>query len=154
MCRRVTTPYRLPPVLGALVKFTMHRLTIPLCLYRNRYIVNLKSIQRTREVHTMKNIENYLVNKTTAAFLALMAMSNTAFASGLESWTIGKKLTELGEFIISEIALPLGVLVIIGLGITIMKGNSGQFTGYAVKAVAGLTVIVAAASIAAWIIGK
>ena len=65
-----------------------------------------------------------------------------------------KKLTELGEFIISEIALPLGVLVIIGLGITIMKGNSGQFTGYAVKAVAGLTVIVAAASIAAWIIGK
>ena len=35
-----------------------------------------------------------------------------------------------------------------------MKGNSGQFTGYAVKAVAGLTLIVAAASIAAWIIGK
>jgi trbC/VIRB2 family len=102
----------------------------------------------------MKNIENYLVNKTTAAFLALMAMSNTAFASGLESWTIGKRLTELGEYIISEIALPLGVLVIIGLGITIMKGNSGQFTGYAVKAVAGLTVIVAAASIAAWILGK
>lgn len=102
----------------------------------------------------MKNIKNYIVNKTTAAFLALMAISNTAFASGLESWTIGKKLTELGEYIISEIALPLGVLVIIGLGITIMKGNSGQFTGYAVKAVAGLTVIVAAASIAAWILGK
>ena len=55
----------------------------------------------------MKNIENYLVNKTTAAFLTLMTMSNTAFASGLESWTVGKKLTELGEFIISEIALPL-----------------------------------------------
>lgn len=154
MRRRVTTPYRQPPVLRALVKFTMHRLAIPLCLYRNRYIVNLESIQRTREVHTMKNIENYLVNKTTAAFLALMTMSNTAFASGLESWTIGKRLTELGEYIISEIALPLGVLVIIGLGITIMKGNSGQFTGYAVKAVAGLTVIVAAASIAAWILGK
>ena len=35
-----------------------------------------------------------------------------------------------------------------------MKGNAGQFTGQAIKVVAGLSLIVAAASIAAWIVGK
>lgn len=154
MRRRVTTPYRQPPVLGALVKFAMHRLSIPLCLYRNRYIVNFKNIQSTREVYTMKHIENYIVNKTTAAFVALMAMSNTAFAANIGNWTLATKLKELGDWFISDVALPIGVLVVIGLGIAIMKGNAGQFTGQAIKVVAGLTLIVAAASIAAWIIGK
>lgn len=104
----------------------------------------------------MKSIENYIVNKTTATFITLMAMSNTALAagSGLSSWSLGKKLTELGEFLISDIALPIGVLVVIGLGVAIMKGNSGQFTGQAVRTVAGLSLIVAAGAIAAWIIGK
>lgn len=154
MRRRVTTPYRQPPILGALVKFAMHRLAIPLCLYRNRYIVNFKNIQSTREVYTMKHIENYIVNKTTAAFVALMAMSNTAFAANIGNWTLATKLKELGDWFISDVALPIGVLVVIGLGIAIMKGNAGQFTGQAIKVVAGLTLIVAAASIAAWIIGK
>lgn len=154
MRRRVTTPYRQPPILGALVKFAMHRLTIPLRLYRNRYIVNFKNIQSTREVYTMKHIENYIVNKTTAAFVALMAMSNTAFAANIGNWTLATKLKELGDWFISDVALPIGVLVVIGLGIAIMKGNAGQFTGQAIKVVAGLTLIVAAASIAAWIIGK
>ena len=104
----------------------------------------------------MKHIENYIVNKTTAAFVALMAMSNTALAAsnGLGGWTLATKLKELGDWFISDVALPIGVLVVIGLGIAIMKGNSGQFTGQAIKVVAGLTLIVAAASIAAWIIGK
>lgn len=154
MRRRVTTPYRQPPILGALVKFAMHRLAIPLRLYRNRYIVNFKNIQSTREVYTMKHIENYIVNKTTAAFVALMAMSNTAFAANIGNWTLATKLKELGDWFISDVALPIGVLVVIGLGIAIMKGNAGQFTGQAIKVVAGLTLIVAAASIAAWIIGK
>ena len=103
----------------------------------------------------MKHIENYIVNKTTAAFVALMAMSNTALAAGggLGNWTLAK-LKELGDWFISDVALPIGVLVVIGLGIAIMKGNAGQFTGQAIKVVAGLTLIVAAASIAAWIIGK
>ena len=153
MRRRVTT-YRQPPILGALVKFAMHRLAIPLRLYRNRYIVNFKNIQSTREVYTMKHIENYIVNKTTAAFVALMAMSNTAFAANIGNWTLATKLKELGDWFISDVALPIGVLVVIGLGIAIMKGNAGQFTGQAIKVVAGLTLIVAAASIAAWIIGK
>lgn len=156
MRRRVTTPYRQPPILGALVKFAMHRLAIPLRLYRNRYIVNFKNIQSTREVYTMKHIENYIVNKTTAAFVALMAMSNTALAAGggLSSWTIATKLKELGEWFISDVALPIGVLVVIGLGIAIMRGNAGQFTGQAVRTVAGLSLIAAAGAIAAWIIGK
>lgn len=154
MRRRVTTPYRQPPILWALVKFAMHRLAIPLRLYRNRYIVNFKNIQSTREVYTMKHIENYIVNKTTAAFVALMAMSNTAFAANIGNWTLATKLKELGDWFISDVALPIGVLVVIGLGIAIMKGNAGQFTGQAIKVVAGLTLIVAAASIAAWIIGK
>lgn len=154
MRRRVTTPYRQPPILGALVKFAMHRLAIPLRLYRNRYIVNFKNIQSIREVYTMKHIENYIVNKTTAAFVALMAMSNTAFAANIGNWTLATKLKELGDWFISDVALPIGVLVVIGLGIAIMKGNAGQFTGQAIKVVAGLTLIVAAASIAAWIIGK
>ena len=154
MRRRVTTPYRQPPILGALVKFAMHRLAIPLRLYRNRYIVNFKNIQSTREVYTMKHIENYIVNKTTAAFVALIAMSNTAFAANIGNWTLATKLKELGDWFISDVALPIGVLVVIGLGIAIMKGNAGQFTGQAIKVVAGLTLIVAAASIAAWIIGK
>ena len=104
----------------------------------------------------MKHIENYIVNKTTAAFVALMAMSNTALAAGggLKAWNFASKLKELGDWFISEVALPLGILVVIGLGIAIMKGNAGQFTGQAIKVVAGLTLIVAAASIAAWIIGK
>ena len=104
----------------------------------------------------MKHIENYIVNKTTAAFVALMAMSNTALAAsnGLGGWTLATKLKELGDWFISDVALPIGVLVVIGLGIAIMKGNPGQFTGQAIKVVAGLTLIVAAASIAAWIIGK
>ena len=104
----------------------------------------------------MKHIENYIVNKTTAAFVALMAMSNTALAAsnGLGGWTLATKLKELGDWFISDVALPIGVLVVIGLGIAIMKGNAGQFTGQAIKGVAGLTLIVAAASIAAWIIGK
>lgn len=103
----------------------------------------------------MKHIENYIVNKTTAAFVALMAMSNTALAGGgLGNWTLATKLKELGDWFISDVALPIGVLVVIGLGIAIMKGNAGQFTGQAIKVVAGLTLIVAAASIAAWIIGK
>ena len=104
----------------------------------------------------MKHIENYIVNKTTAAFIALMAMSNTALAAGggLSNWTLPARLKELGEWFITEVALPIGVLVVIGLGIAIMKGNAGQFTGQAVRTVAGLSLIVAAASIAAWIIGK
>lgn len=102
----------------------------------------------------MKYIENYIVNKTTAAFVALMAMSNTAFAANIGNWTLATKLKELGDWFISDVALPIGVLVVIGLGIAIMKGNAGQFTGQAIKVVAGLTLIVAAASIAAWIIGK
>ena len=104
----------------------------------------------------MKHIENYIVNKTTAAFVALMAMSNTALAAGggLGNWTLATKLKELGDWFISDVALPIGVLVVIGLGIAIMKGNAGQFKGQAIKVVAGLTLIVAAASIAAWIIGK
>jgi len=104
----------------------------------------------------MKHIENYIVNKTTTTFVALMAMSNTALAasSKLGEWTLATKLKELGDWFISDVALPIGVLVIIGLGIAIMKGNAGQFTGQAIKVVAGLTLIVAAASIAAWIIGK
>lgn len=104
----------------------------------------------------MKHIENYIVNKTTATFVALMAMSNTALAAsnGLGGWTLATKLKELGDWFISDVALPIGVLVVIGLGIAIMKGNAGQFTGQAIKVVAGLTLIVAAASIAAWIIGK
>jgi len=102
----------------------------------------------------MKHIENYIVNKTTAAFVALMAMSNTAFAANIGNWTLATKLKELGDWFISDVALPIGVLVVIGLGIAIMKGNAGQFTGQAIKVVAGLTLIVAAASIAAWIIGK
>lgn len=102
----------------------------------------------------MKHIENYIVNKTTAAFVALIAMSNTAFAANIGNWTLATKLKELGDWFISDVALPIGVLVVIGLGIAIMKGNAGQFTGQAIKVVAGLTLIVAAASIAAWIIGK
>ena len=102
----------------------------------------------------MKHIENYIVNKTTAAFVALMAMSNTAFAANIGNWTLATKLKELGDWFISDVALPIGVLVVIGLGIAIMKGNAGQFTGQAIKVVAGLTLIVAAASISAWIIGK
>lgn len=102
----------------------------------------------------MKHIEKYLVNKTTATFIALMAMSNTAFAANIGNWTLATKLKELGDWFISDVALPIGVLVVIGLGIAIMKGNAGQFTGQAIKVVAGLTLIVAAASIAAWIIGK
>ena len=104
----------------------------------------------------MKHIENYIVNKTTAAFVALMAMSNTALAAGggLSSWTIATKLKELGEGFISDVALPIGVLGIIGLGIAIMRGNAGQFTGQAVRTVAGLSLIAAAGAIAAWIIGK
>lgn len=102
----------------------------------------------------MKHIENYFVNKITAAFVALMAMSNTAFAANIGNWTLATKLKELGDWFISDVALPIGVLVVIGLGIAIMKGNAGQFTGQAIKVVAGLTLIVAAASIAAWIIGK
>ena len=51
-------------------------------------------------------------------------------------------------------ALPIGVLGIIGLGIAIMRGNAGQFTGQAVRTVAGLSLIAAAGAIAAWIIGK
>ena len=107
----------------------------------------------------MKHIENYIVNKTTAAFVALMAMSNTALAAGggLSSWTIATKLNglyELGEWFISDVALPIGVLGIIGLGIAIMRGNAGQFTGQAVRTVAGLSLIAAAGAIAAWIIGK
>lgn len=102
----------------------------------------------------MKHIENYIVNKTTAAFVALMAMSNTVFAANIGNWTLATKLKELGDWFISDVALPIGVLVVIGLGIAIMKGNAGQFTGQAIKVVAGLTLIVAAASIAAWIIGK
>jgi len=156
VCRRVTTPYRQPPGLGALVKFTMHRLAIPLCLYRNRCIVNLESIQRTREVLTMKHIKNYIVNKTTAVFVGLMTMSNTALAAGggLSNWTLPTRLQELGEWFISDVALPIGVLGIIGLGIAIMRGNAGQFTGQAVRTVAGLSLIAAAGAIAAWIIGK
>lgn len=104
----------------------------------------------------MKHIENYIVNKTTAAFITLMAMSNTALAAGdgLKAWNFASKLKELGDWLISEVALPLGILVVIGLGIAIMKGNAGQFTGQAIKVVAGLSLIVAAASIAAWIVGK
>lgn len=102
----------------------------------------------------MKHIENYIVNKTTAAFVALMTMSNTTFAANIGNWTLATKLKELGDWFISDVALPIGVLVVIGLGIAIMKGNAGQFTGQAIKVVAGLTLIVAAASIAAWIIGK
>ena len=104
----------------------------------------------------MKHIENYIVNKTTAAFVVLMDMSTTALAAsnGLGGWTLATKLKELGDWFISDVALPIGVLVVIGLGIAIMKGNAGQFTGQAMKVVAGLTLIVAAASIAAWIIGK
>ena len=104
----------------------------------------------------MKHIENYIVNKTTAAFVALMTMSNTALAAGggLSSWTIATKLKELGEWFISDVALPICVLGIIGLGIAIMRGNAGQFTGQAVRTVAGLSLIAAAGAIAAWIIGK
>ena len=104
----------------------------------------------------MKHIENYIVNKTTAAFVALMAMSNTALAAGggLSSWTIATKLQELGEWFISDVGLPIGVIGIIGLGIAIMRGNAGQFTGQAVRTVAGLSLIAAAGAIAAWIIGK
>ena len=104
----------------------------------------------------MKHIENYIVNKTTAAFITLMAMSNTSLAAGdgLKAWNFASKLKELGDWFISEVALPLGILVVIGLGIAIMKGNAGQFTGQAIKVVAGLSLIVAAASIAAWIVGK
>ena len=104
----------------------------------------------------MKHIENYIVNKTTATFVALMAMSNTALAAsnGLGGWTLATKLKELGDWFISDVALPIGVLVVIGLGIAIMKGNAGQFTGQAIKVVAALTLIVAAASIAACILGK
>ena len=104
----------------------------------------------------MKHIENYIVNKTTAAFITLMAMSNTGLAAGdgLKAWNFASKLKELGDWFISEVALPLGILVVIGLGIAIMKGNAGQFTGQAIKVVAGLSLIVAAASIAAWIVGK
>jgi len=104
----------------------------------------------------MKHIENYIVNKTTAAFVALMAMSNTALAAGggLGNWTLATKLKELGDWFISDVALPIGVLVVIGLGIAIMKGKTANLTEKAIKVVAGLTLIVAAASIAAWIIGK
>lgn len=104
----------------------------------------------------MKHIENYIVSKTTTAFITLMVMSNTALAAGdgLKAWNFASKLKELGDWFISEVALPIGVLVVIGLGIAIMKGNAGQFTGQAIKIVAGLSLIVAAASIAAWIVGK
>lgn len=104
----------------------------------------------------MKHIENYIVNKTTAVFVGLMTMSNTALAAGggLSNWTLPTRLKELGEWFISDVALPIGVLGIIGLGIAIMRGNAGQFTGQAVRTVAGLSLIAAAGAIAAWIIGK
>ena len=102
-------------------------------------------------MRVFKNVKHMVAIQ---AVVLMELISNFAFAGGLNNWTLGKKLNELGEFFISDILAPIGVIVVIAAGIMLARGNSGQGVGTAIKAIAGLTLAAAASGIAYWIIGK
>ena len=104
----------------------------------------------------MKVFKNVKHMVAIQAVILMELISNFAFAAsgGLNNWTLGKKLNELGEFFISDILAPIGVIVVIAAGIMLARGNSGQGVATAIKAIAGLTLAAAASGIAYWIIGK
>lgn len=87
--------------------------------------------------------------------LLTFSTSSIALARGsgnLSDFTLGEKLTELANFIVSDIAVPVLALGIIGFGVLVASGKGGDLAGSGAKLIAGAALIAAASYLAYWAI--